>query len=316
MKHLWHLIGKGSLLTLLLFLSSGWGQPAVKAQPPQPVVPGAILSAIQKSGLFTIAIREDAVPFGFRDGPANQWTGICVDLAEGLRRRISAELGGQIIMVKIYQSSLFNRFSLIDEGIASVECGPNTIRDDLPYQVTFSDPFLITGTQLLIRAEDLGRFEKNQDLAGERIGVLRNTSNQTFLETRYPQADLLEFQGSTARRRGVQSLVQKKIDAFASDGILLFGEALLLNLALGRDYKLYPSLPLDCQKYGLILPKGDPQWQALVNGVVNSPESQAIYQKWVGLIFPALQQVETYCEDRSAATSPNSNVAPPSHPSR
>ncbi|MEB3160943.1 MAG: amino acid ABC transporter substrate-binding protein [Synechocystis sp.] len=315
MKHLWHFPGNSFLLSLLLCLNSLLGPPAVNAQPTQPIAPGSILRSIQKTGLFTIAIREDAVPFGFRDGPANQWTGICVDLAEILRQRISAELGGQILMVKIYQSSLFNRFSLIDEGIASLECGPNTIRDDLPYQVTFSEPFLITGTQLLIRAEDLNQFEGNVDLTAKRIGVLRGTSNLDFLKKNYPRADLLEFQGSTARQRGVQSLVQKKIDAFASDGILLFGEALLLNLAFSRDYLLYPSIPLDCQQYGLILPQGDRQWQALVNEVVNSPESQAIYQKWVGLIFPAIQQVQTYCETQPT-TSPSSDFAPPSSPSR
>jgi polar amino acid transport system substrate-binding protein len=219
-------------------------------------------------------------------------------------------------MVKMYQSSLFNRFSLIDESVASLECGPNTIRDDLPYQVTFSEPFLITGTQLLIRAEDLPQFTGNEDLTGERIGVLRATSNLDFLKANYPRADLLVFQGSTARRRGIQALVQKKIDAFASDGILLFGEALLLNLAFSRDYLLYPSLPLDCQKYGLILPKGDPQWQALVNEVVNSPESQEIYRKWIGLIFPAIQEVQAYCEAKTATAPDPALITPPLNPVR
>ncbi|MFM1843252.1 MAG: hypothetical protein RLZZ490_1994 [Cyanobacteriota bacterium] len=299
MKHLWHSIGKSPLIPLLLFLSSLFDQPAVNAQPSPPLVPGSILRSIQKTGLFTIAIREDAVPFGFRDGPADQWTGICVDLAELLRKRISAELDGQIIMVKMYQSSLFNRFSLIDEGVASLECGPNTIRDDLPYQVTFSDPFFITGTQLLIRAEDLNQFDGNGDLSGERIGVLRGTSNLDFLRANYPRADLLEFQGSTARQRGIQSLMQKKIDAFASDGILLFGEALLLNLSLGRNYLLYPSLPLDCQEYGLILPQGDPQWQELVNDAIQSPASLDIKRKWIGMLFPVIDKVQNYCRSQS-----------------
>jgi polar amino acid transport system substrate-binding protein len=205
-------------------------------------------------------------------------------------------------MVKIYQSSLFNRFSLVDEGIVSLECGPNTIREDLTYQVTFSEPFLITGTQLLIRAEDLNGFEGNQGLAGTRIGALRATSNLDFLQKNYPLADVLEFQGSTARQRGVQSLVQKKIDAFASDGILLFGEALLLNLALSRDYLLYPSLPLDCQEYGLILPNGDRQWQALVNEVIQSPIAQEIKQKWIGTLLPAIDRVRAHCQ---APLAPN-----------
>jgi polar amino acid transport system substrate-binding protein len=298
----WHQIGKFPLLPLLVWVSHWLVPPLATAQPPPTITSGSILQTIQTTGLFTIAIREDAVPFGFRDGPANQWTGMCVDLAEVIRRRISAALGGQIIMVKVYQSSLFNRFSLIEEGTVSLECGPNTIRDDLSGPVTFSDPFLVTGTQLLIRAEALDQFRANTTFRGQRIGVLKETSNLTFLQKNYPRADLLEFQGSAARQRGVESLVQKKIDAFASDGILLFGEALLLNLPFGQDYVLYPSLPLDCQQYGLLLPQGDRQWQDLINAVINSPASYEIYRKWVGLFFPAFEQIRTYCDSSTPAS--------------
>ncbi|WLT37362.1 hypothetical protein NON20_15850 [Synechocystis sp. B12] len=42
---------------------------------------------------------------------------------------------------------------------------------------------------------------------------------------------------------GVEALMQGRIDAFAGDGILLFGEALVLDIPLGRSYRLYPPIP-------------------------------------------------------------------------
>ncbi len=80
----------------------------------------------------------------------------------------------------------------------------------------------MTGTQILIRSDEVKGFFRKPNLAGKRIGVLQRTSNRRFLEESYPQATLIPFQGNTARKRGVQALVQKKVDGFASDGILLF----------------------------------------------------------------------------------------------
>ncbi|AIE75597.1 MULTISPECIES: amino acid ABC transporter substrate-binding protein [unclassified Synechocystis] len=272
-----------------------------------------VLESIRTTGLLRAAIREDSVPFGFRDGPANQWTGICVDFIQALQAEVSATLGGQPLLVKFYQSSLFNRYNLVAENVVVVECGPNTIRHDLELPITFSLPFFVTGTQFLIPGDRLGQFDGNGDLQGERIGVLAGTSNSEFLATRYPKAELINFQGFTARRLGVEALMQGRIDAFASDGILLFGEALLLEIPLGRDYRLYPPYPLDCQGYGLILPSDQPEWENLVNRVVSSPNSRNIYRRWLGPLFPALERVENHCrarESQALTTVPTGDEIP------
>ena len=278
------------------------------------VVPPAqaetVLETIQTSGLLQVAIRDDSVPFGFRDGPANQWTGICVDFIQALQAEVSATLGGQPLLVKFYQSSLFNRYNLVAEKVVVVECGPNTIRRDLPLPITFSQPFFITGTQFLIPGDRLGKFDSDGSLRGERIGVLGGTSNSEFLAARYPEAELINFQGFTARRLGVEALMQGRIDAFAGDGILLFGEALVLDIPLGRSYRLYPPYPLDCQGYGLILPADQPEWESLVNRVVTSPNSRNIYRRWLGPIFPALERIEQHCQARQNPSTPSSPKEP------
>lgn len=250
-----------------------------------------ILQRIQRTGLLAAAVREDAPPFGYRD-VNGQWRGLCFDLLALIQTRLRRELPNSFIVPKLLTSTLFNRFDLVAEGDAVLECGANGIRS-VPYPVEFSTPIFLTGTRLLIRAEDRFRWNPAGSLKGARIGFLWNTSNAEFIQRRYPQAQFQEFRGITGRKRGLQAVQQNKIDAFASDGILLLGEALLLDLALGSEFIIVPREPLNCEEYGLILPQGDSQWRNLINEVIESAEARALYQKWfaeVGFLLDSTQK--------------------------
>ncbi|MBJ7898897.1 MAG: transporter substrate-binding domain-containing protein [Cyanobacteria bacterium RI_101] len=250
-----------------------------------------ILQHIQRTGLLRAAVREDAPPFGYRD-VNGQWRGLCLDLLALIQTRLRRELPNSFIVPKLLTSTLFNRFDLVAEGDAVLECGANGIRS-VPYPIEFSTPIFLTGTRLLIRAEDRFRWNPNGSLKDARIGFLWNTSNAEFIQRRYPQAQFQEFRGITGRKRGLQAVQQNKIDAFASDGILLLGEALLLDLPLGSEFIIVPREPLNCEEYGLILPQGDSQWKNLVNEIIESAEAQALYQKWfaeVGFLLDSTQK--------------------------
>jgi len=140
----------------------------------------SVLKEVKRTGLLRIAVREDAVPFGYRDNDEN-WTGICIDFLEILRNQVRRELDQPIILIKLFKSTLFNRFDLVNDKVVALECGPNTIRDNLSYNIDFSDPFFLTGTQFLIKAEDKNRIRLNSDLSDITIGGLRDTSNLEFI---------------------------------------------------------------------------------------------------------------------------------------
>lgn len=288
-------LGQSSLVAIALLLPNGGL--LLAQEPPAPTV----LETIRTTGLLNIAIREDAVPLGYRD-LNNDWSGICLDFAAILKRQVIANIQQPAILVKLFKSTLFNRFDLVNDQVVYLECGPNSIRPDLSYDnVTFSQPFLWTGTQFLIRAADKQRVNPNGSLAGLKIGVLRYTTNEKLIQERYPGATIQIFQGATGRLRGVQALRQERIDAFASDGILLLGEALSQNLAIGQDYLIVPPVPLNCEQYGLILPRQDPQWIELINQTLALPEAKNLNQKWLGPIFPQVQKIVNYCQNPTGA---------------
>ncbi|HAC65356.1 MAG TPA: amino acid ABC transporter substrate-binding protein, partial [Cyanothece sp. UBA12306] len=103
-------------------------------------------------------------------------------------------------------------------------------------------------------------------------------------------------QGVTGRYRGIQALQGDKIDGFASDSILLIGEGILQGLDLGKDYILVPKNPLDCQKYGLILPKNDPEWLNFVNLVIKNSRDTKKFRKWFKVVLPEIQSIEDFCQ--------------------
>ena len=104
--------------------------------------------------------------------------------------------------------------------------------------------------------------------------------------------------GSLAGRlRGIQSLRRNRIDAFASDGILLIGEAVILGLSLGKDYQLIPRNPLNCDYYGFILPANDTQWQEFINGVIVTSENRNIFKTWFTEVAAYFIHTWQYCRN-------------------
>lgn len=273
---------KLNFLFLLLFFST------VNAQSE------TVLERIDRTGLLKVGIREDAVPFGYRD-VNGELTGLCLDFLEIFREELKKKLNKKAIAIKLYKSTLFNRFELVGDQIVDLECGPNTIRVVPDYDVQFSVPFFWTGTQLLINADNANLFKRNRRLNEVEIGVLRNTTTEQIIAQQYPSADLVAFQGATGRYRGVQALRGGQIDAFASDGILLIGEALTQGLGIGNSYLLVPDYPLDCQAYGLIVPDNNPEWLDFVNSVVKTASTRDSFEEWFGPILPRIEAIESFC---------------------
>ncbi|MDJ0509327.1 MAG: amino acid ABC transporter substrate-binding protein [Crocosphaera sp.] len=260
-----------------------------------------VLQRIEKTGLLKVGIREDAVPFGYRDSNQNL-EGLCLDFIAVLREKIQEKLNKKVIAVKLYKSTLFNRFELVSDRIVDLECGPNTIREVADYNIQFSSAFFLTGTHLLIKIENQKLINPNGNLKNINIGVLKNTTNEQLISQKYPLANLVQFQGVTGRYRGIQALQGGKIDAFASDGILLVGEAIVQRLRLGKDYTLVPKNPIDCEKYGLILPDNDPQWLSFIDSVIMSNSEKKLYREWFGDIAPQIDAIQSFCQENKQAS--------------
>ncbi len=238
------------------------------------------LTEIGETGLLRVGITGSAIPFGYRDSN-QELRGFCLDLIELIKEELKTKLNRKIITTHIFISDLANRFQIVQDNIVHLECGANSIREIDDYNVIFSDPFFVTGTQFLVARDKVQQLTENIDNTENiKIGVLRYSSTEEYVRNRFPEAQIYLFQGLNGSSLGVSAVKNKRIDAFADDGILLIGSATSLNISLTKDFILVPQTPITCEEYGLILPKDDLPWTQLVNLVINSNEEKNILGDW------------------------------------
>ncbi|NEQ47391.1 MAG: alpha/beta hydrolase [Leptolyngbya sp. SIOISBB] len=273
-------------------------------RPPVPIIPEplaaaipprsqSVLAEIAETGVLTVAFRKDAVPFGFIN-QEDAWDGYCGDMAIALSNYVAAELKSDVdIQLVELTSTLENRYDLVSDGSVHLECGPNSIRNDVA-GVVFSSPIFVTSTQFLVPAGQADTIRPTTPLAGTRLGVLENTTTQIFVEETYPDADIVLFSGIEGRQNAIAATTRGEIDAFVGDGILSYGELLLQGRAID-DFALIPEVPLTCEYYGLALPDNDLEWQTLINQFLISDSENPISTKWFSAIAPETLDKTAFC---------------------
>ena len=249
---------------------------------PLPSQAGRVLDRIRETGVITAGTRKDAVPFAYINDK-NQWVGYSVDILEAIRQQAETQLG-KPIKLKLVEATEVNRFSDIQANTIDVECSSTTFTWERTKQVDFSLSYFTAGTRLLVKKDsDLSSIGS---LAGKRIGVLPNSTNEATIKLQQPEAKLVFVKNYND---GVMLLEKGKIDGFAADSIVLTG--LKKNSSMGSQLKIVPQNPYKYESYACMLPKDDSDWRNLVNyslvkfmqGVVNDQtESVKIYERWFG----------------------------------
>ena len=229
---------------------------------------GTVLEQIKRTGVLKVGIRQDAPPLGFVSSDG-KWQGYCIELMDLLAKRLQDQLKlNQPVEVQFIPSTLENREQLVTAGKVDLECGPNTITRTPKPGIVYSDRFLATGVHLLVRPDNQAFIKPSGALENISIGVLPASLTQQFISSRYSLAQVVEYPGVEGRKNAVEDVVQGRLNAFASDGLLLIGEVLRNPAISTQDYALIPKEPLTCEFYGMILPAGDMSWLNTVNSLI------------------------------------------------
>ena len=185
-------------------------------------------------------------PFGFinRD---EAWDGYCGDLALSLADYLTQELElDRPIEVVELTSTLSDRYDQVRNDTIQLECGPNTIRTDVP-GVTFFQSHLYRQRPV----PDPGGADRpgeSESAAGggcawecsatpRRKPLCRQTIQG---QTSSPSRD------RTDAKNAIQEVSQGNLDGFVGDGILTYA-ALQLEGRPMQNFALIPELPLTCE---------------------------------------------------------------------
>jgi polar amino acid transport system substrate-binding protein/glutamate/aspartate transport system substrate-binding protein len=238
------------------------------------------LKKIADSRSITFGYRADAVPFSFRDSNGEP-SGYSVDLCRRIATAVERTLNVSRLDVKWVAVTPENRIAQVTGGAVDLECGVTTVTLGRQQQVDFSNLIFVEGGSMLVRAE--GGPQRLADLAGRTVGVLAGTTTETrlraVLKERLIDARVVNVKDE---RDGAAAVMDKRVDAFAGDRLVLLGVGLtagggnVLSL-MQEDFSLEP--------YGLMM-RRDPDFRLLVNRALAQMYSGQgiveIYDRWFG----------------------------------
>src|SRR3989475_7296817 len=218
------------------------------------------LDKIKETGVVQLGYRETSRPFSFRgsDGqPAGFSIDLCLHVAGALREALKLP-GLKVAWVAVTPA---DRIAKLVKGTIDLECGSTTITFGRMEQVAFSHMISVDGGSLLaITDSGIGTVK---DLAGKRVGVIPNTTTEKALAAALAGASIRVTVIPVAEHgEGMRGLEEGRLDAYASDRILLAG---LLTTAKNPAKLRLSDEFFSYEPYGLMMRRGDNAFQAKVN---------------------------------------------------
>ena len=210
------------------------------------------LKRILDSKTISIAYRADATPFSFEDDK-KQATGFTVDLCKAVVKSIERQYQVSGLKIKWVPVTIQTRFDAVAKGKADMECSSSTVTLARLKQVDFSSFTFVESTGVVVR---------------------------TVSGARSINATVVPFK---TRDEGFAAFEAGKVDAFASDKLLLVGAS-----TKAKEPGMLAMLPddLSFEPYGIALPRGDATFRLAVNTglsqIYTSDEIIEIFGRWFG----------------------------------
>lgn len=241
------------------------------------------LKRIVETSTIAIAYRADALPFSFVNDKKEP-DGFAIDLCKRIVNSIERQHNVVGLKVNWVPVTVQTRFEAVAKGRADMECGSSTMTLARMKQVDFSSITFVETTGLLVRTGS--GLRSISDMSGKTVAVVAGTTNERAIEAqlkrRQLSATVLPFK---SRDEAFAALEEGKVDAFASDKLLLVGAG-----AKAKDPGSFTLLPdqLSIEPYGIVLPRGDAALRLAVNTglaqIYRGEEIVEIFRRWFGAL--------------------------------
>ncbi len=239
--------------------------------------PSGRLKTIAASKTVKIAHRTDAAPFSFRN-ERNEVAGYTIDLCKLVVASMERQLNVQPLKIQWVQVTTQSRFDAVASGKADLECGSSTVTLARMKTVDFSNLVFVESTGVTVKTT--AGINSLKDLAGKKVAVIAGTTNERAVAAKNQQTQLnATIVVVKDRDEAIAALESGRVDAFASDKLLLVGTQF-------KDVQALRMLPddLSLEPYAIVLPRGDWALRLAVNTglaeVYRSGEIMKIFERW------------------------------------
>ena len=237
------------------------------------------LKKIRDAGAISVGHRESSIPFSYY-GDQNAVVGYSQDLVMLVVEAIKKKLNMPNLQVKLIPVTSQNRIPLVQNGTVDIESGSTTNNLERQQQVAFSDTIFIIGTRLLVK-KDSG-IQDFPDLKGKNVVVTAGTTSERLLrEMNEKQGMQMNIISAKDHGESFLTLQSGRAVAFMLDDALLAGER--AKARKSADWVIVGT-PQSKEAYGMMMPKGDAQFKALVDETIakaeTSGDAEKLYQKW------------------------------------
>lgn len=237
------------------------------------------LKKIKDSGSVTLGYRESSLPFSYLNA-RRQPIGYSIDLCLEIVEEVKEALGIEHISVKFAPVTPQNRIDVVAGGKIDLECGSTTNNLERQKRVSFSPVIFVSGTKVMVRRPVAIR--SYLDLKEKTVAVTAGTTNQAAMKTLSDKQALgMRFAVAKDHAQAFALLEKSKVDAFATDDVLLYG--LIAKSGRAREFQVVGEF-LSYDPYGIMYRRDDPQFGDVVKSaferLATSRELEQIYNKW------------------------------------
>jgi cystine transport system substrate-binding protein len=232
--------------------------------------PAAGLPAhVVSSGKLTVGLEGTYPPFNYQDD-SGHLVGFEVDFANALAQRLG-------VAADFKPGKWDGLLAAVQSDRIDVVINQVTITPEREKTFDFSEPYTISGIQIITRKADVTKYETPASLAGAKVGVGLGTNYQQWLQQNEPKAIVETYDDDPTK---YADLAAGRIDAVLNDRLV------------AADYIKKSGLPFAAagapfakQDAGIAL-KQDPAFQTALNTAIDSLRAdgtlKAISVKWFG----------------------------------